>query len=158
MTTKTQDKKPVDICQQLAKQTFNEAWKYLDKKKLTKKEKISLLNLVHTSYYLWQQAPACNATNTSISLWQISRAYAHIGDGANALLFAEENVLLCKTKKPDGFYTAYAHESAARAHIVSGNKTKAAVHIKHALKAIQTTKEKHLEHFYKDMEALKSML
>ncbi len=153
-----QKKKPVNILQQLAKQTFNEAWKYLDKKKLTKKEKISLLNLVHTSYYLWQQVPAHTSTHTSISLWQISRAYAHIGDGANALLFAEENILLCKTEKPDGFYMAYAYESAARAYVVSSNKAKAAVHIKHALKAIQTTKEKHLEHFYKDMEVLKAML
>ena len=31
-----QKKKPVNILQQLAKQTFNEAWKYLEKKKLTK--------------------------------------------------------------------------------------------------------------------------
>ncbi len=158
MTTKMQKKKPVDILQQLAKQTFNEAWKYLDKKKLNKKEKTCLLNLVHTSYYLWQQVPAHTSTHTSISLWQISRAYAHIGDGANALLFAEENIQLCKTEKPDGFYTAYAYESAARAHIVSGNKTKAAAQIKHALKAIQTTKEKHLDSFHKDMEALKAIL
>ena len=53
-----QDKKTSAILQQKAKQTFNEAWKYLEKKKLTKKEKISLLNLVHTSFYLWQQVPA----------------------------------------------------------------------------------------------------
>ena len=153
-----QDKKTSAILQQKAKQTFNEAWKYLEKKKLTKKEKISLLNLVHTSFYLWQQVPAHTSTPTSISLWQISKAYAHVGDGANALLFAEENIQLCKTEKPDGFYTAYAYESAARAHIVSGNKTKAAVQIKHALKAIQTTKEKHLDSFHKDMEALKAIL
>ena len=152
-----QDKKTSAILQQKAKQTFNEAWKYLEKKKLTKKEKISLLNLVHTSFYLWQQVPANTSTHTSISLWQISKAYAHIGDGANALLFAEENIQLCKTEKPDGFYTAYAYESAARAHIVSGNKTKAAVQIKQALKAIQATKEKELQHFYKDIEALKKL-
>ena len=152
-----QDKKTSAILQQKAKQTFNEAWKYLDKKKLTKKEKISLLNLVHTSFYLWQQVPANTSTHTSISLWQISKAYAHIGDGANALLFAEENIQLCKTEKPDGFYTAYAYESAARAHIVSGNKTKAAVQIKQALKAIQATKEKELQHFYKDIEGLKKL-
>ena len=158
MTTKMQKKKPVNILQQLAKQTFNEAWKYLDKKKLTKKEKISLLNLVHTSYYLWQQVPAHTSTHTSISLWQISRAYAHIGDGASALMFAEENIQLCKTEKPDGFYTAYAFESAARAYIVSGNNARGATQIKHAQKAIQTTKEKELEHFYTDMEALKAML
>ena len=153
-----QDKTTSAIQQQKAKQTFNEAWKYLEKKKLTKKEKISLLNLVHTSFYLWQQVPAHTSTHTSISWWQISKAYSHIRDGANPLLFAEENIKLCKTEKPDGFYTAYAYESAARAHIVSGNKTKAAVQIKHALKAIQTTKEKHLDSFHKDMEALKAIL
>ncbi|MCC6582261.1 MAG: hypothetical protein IT271_01015 [Chitinophagales bacterium] len=153
-----QDKKTSAMLQQKAKQTFNEAWKYLEKKKLTKKEKISLLNLVHTSFYLWQQVPAHTSTHTSISLWQISKAYAHIGDGANALMFAEENIQLCKIEKPDGFYTAYAYESAARAYIVSGNNAKGAAQIKHAQKAIQTTTEKHLDSFFKDMEALKAML
>lgn len=152
------DKKTAAYIQQTAKQTFNEAWEYLAKKKLTKKEKISLLNLVHTSYHLWQQVPAHTSTHTSISLWQISRAYAHIGDGANALLFAEENILLCKKEKPDGFYTAYAYESAARVYVLAGQKEKAAAQIKHALKSILTTKEKELEHFYADMETLKKSL
>lgn len=139
-------------------QTFNEAWKFLNKKKLNKEEKISLLNLVHTSFYLWQQVPECNATNTSISLWQISRAYAHIGDGDNALLFAEQNIKLCKKEKPDSFYTAYAHESAARAYIISGNKEKAASQLRLALKAIKTSNEKHLDDFHKDVTSLKAML
>lgn len=152
------DKKTAAYIQQAAKQTFNEAWKYLVKKKLNKEEKISLLNLVHTSFYLWQQVPACSTTNTSISLWQISRAYAHTGNGTNALLFAEQNIKLCKKEKPDAFYIAYAHESAARAYIVLGNNTKAAAQIKHALKAMQTTKEKELKHFYTDIDALKKSL
>lgn len=151
------DKKTAAFIQQTAKQTFNEAWKYLAKKKLNKEKKISLLTLVHTSFYLWQQVPAFNATNTSISLWQISRAYARTGDCANALLFAEQNIRLCKKEKPDGFYTAYAHESAARAYLVADNQTKATTHIRHALKAIQTTKEKELTYFYKDLEGLKKL-
>ena len=151
-------KTKADYIKQTAKQTFNEAWKFLDKKKLTKEEKIALLKLVHTSFYLWQQVPECTAVNTSISLWQISRAYAHIGDGSNALLFAEENIKLCKKENPDGFYTAYAYESAARAYIISDNKEKTASQIKLALKAIKTSTEKHLDSFNKDIEELKSLL
>ncbi|MBK9330344.1 MAG: hypothetical protein IPM95_13835 [Sphingobacteriales bacterium] len=117
-----------------------------------------MVNLVHASFYLWQQVPACNATNTSISLWQISRAYAHIGDGTNALLFAEQNIRLCKAEKPDGFYTAYAYESAARAHILSGSKEKAAVQIRLALKAIQNTAEKETNSFFNDITELKKLL
>lgn len=138
-----------------AMQTFNDAWKYLDKKKLSKEEKITLLNLVHTSYYLWQQVPECNATNTSISLWQISKAYAHIGDGSCALLFAVQNIKHSKTKKTDGFYIAYAYESAARAYWILKEKKKAEINIKYAMNAIKHTKETHLETYFKDIEELK---
>lgn len=113
---------------------------------------------MHTSYYLWQQVPKHTTTNTSISLWQISRAYAHIVDGENALLFAEQNIKLCKQEKVDGFYLAYAYESAARAFILLEEKTKAITNIKLALKAIQHTTEKHTEQFFIDVENLKKKL
>jgi len=152
------DKNTAAYIQKTAKHTFNEAWDFLDKKRLTKAEKATLLNLVHTSCYLWQQVKEHTATHQSIGLWQISRAYAHIGDGANALLFAEQNIQLCKSEKPDGFYTAYAHESAARAYILSANKAKAASHIRLALKAIQDTSEKETHSFFKDITELKKLL
>lgn len=152
MAPKKQATNPV---KKMAMQTFNDTWKFLDKKRLNVAEKISLLNLVHTSFYLWQQVPECNATNHSISLWQISRAYAHIGDGKNALLFAEQNIKLVKENKLDGFYIAYAYESAARAFIILENKTKAKTNISLALKAIVHTIEKHTEQFFIDIENLK---
>ncbi|MBP6659302.1 MAG: hypothetical protein KA174_01410 [Chitinophagales bacterium] len=147
--------KTINPDKKTAMQTFNDAWKYLDKKKLSKEEKITLLNLVHTSYYLWQQVPECNATNTSISLWQISKAYAHIGDGSCALLFAVQNIKHSKTKKTDGFYIAYAYESAARAYWILKEKKKAEINIKYAMNAIKHTKETHLETYFKDIEELK---
>ncbi|MBK8350131.1 MAG: hypothetical protein IPL21_00060 [Saprospirales bacterium] len=147
--------KTINPDKKTAMQTFNDAWKYLDKKKLSKEEKITLLNLVHTSYYLWQQVPECNATNTSISLWQISKAYAHIGDGTCALLFAVQNIKHSKTKKTDGFYIAYAYESAARAYWILKEKKKAEINIKYAMNAIKHTKETHLETYFKDIEELK---
>ena len=147
--------KTINPDKKTAMQTFNDAWKYLDKKKLSKEEKITLLNLVHTSYYLWQQVPECNATNTSISLWQISKAYAHIDDGTCALLFAVQNIKHSKTKKTDGFYIAYAYESAARAYWILKEKKKAEINIKYAMNAIKHTKETHLETYFKDIEELK---
>lgn len=154
----TTDNKTAAYIQQSAKQTFNEAWKYLDKKKLNPGDKAMLLHLVHTSFYLWQQVKEHTATHQSIGLWQISRAYAHIGDGSLALLFAEQNIRLCKAGKPDGFYTAYAHESAARAHILSGSTEKAAAQIRLALKAIQNTSEQETDSFFKDITELKKLL
>lgn len=147
--------KTINPDKKTAMQTFNDAWKYLDKKKLSKEEKITLLNLVHTSYYFWQQVPECNAINTSISLWQISKAYAHIGDGTCALLFALQNIKHSKTKKTDGFYIAYAYESAARAYWILKEKKKAEINIKYAMNEIMHTNETHLETYYKDIEELK---
>jgi len=153
-----QKKQAIHPFKEAAKQTFNDAWKLLNKKKLNKEEKITLLNLVHTSFYLWQQIPECNATNISISLWQISRAYAHIGDGLNALLFAEQNIKLSKENNLDGFYIAYAHESAARANIISKNNIKASTQINSALKAIRTSNEEHSEILLSDINSLKNLL
>ena len=153
-----QKKQAIHPFKETAKQTFNDAWKLLNKKKLNKEEKITLLNLVHTSFYLWQQIPECNATNISISLWQISRAYAHIGDGLNALLFAEQNIKLSKENNLDGFYIAYAHESAARANIISKNNIKAGTQINLALKAIRTSNEEHSEILLSDINSLKNLL
>ena len=132
--------KTINPDKKTAMQTFNDAWKYLDKKKLSKEEKITLLNLVHTSYYLWQQVPECNA---------------HIGDGSCALLFAVQNIKHSKTKKTDGFYIAYAYESAARAYWILKEKKKAEINIKYAMNAIKHTKETHLETYFKDIEELK---
>lgn len=143
---------------QLAKQTFNDAWKFLDKKQLKKEEAIELLNLVHTSFYLWQQMPECTATNLSISLWQISRAYAKTNNALIALLYAEQNIKLCKKEKIDGFYFAYAYESAARAYAALGNKNKATSQIQLALKLIKISNETHLESFYKDIAVIEKMV
>lgn len=147
-----------EFIRQSAKQTFNDAWKFLDKKKLNKEERTTLLNLVHTSFYLWQLVPECNAVNISIGLWQISRAYAHTQNATDALLFAEQNIKLCKKEKLDAFYTAYAYESAARAYIMLGNNPKTASFIKLALKKIKTSKETHLDDFYKDIASLEKLL
>lgn len=141
-----------------AKQTFNKAWRFLDKKRLNKSEQMQLLELVHTSYYLWKQVPHCTATNISISLWQISRAYAHIGEGKIALLYAEGNIRHCKKEKTDGFYTAYAHESAARAYVILNEKLKASTHLLKARKFIQTTKETETNFFFKDLVELDKFL
>ena len=119
---------------------------------------MTLLTLTHASFYLWQQVPECTPTNISIGLWQISRAHAHSGDGHTALLYAEHNIRHCKKEKPDGFFTAYAHESAARAYIILGNKEKAAAHIRLALKAVKTTAETKLAYFKQDMAELESLL
>ena len=66
-----------------------------------------------------------------------------------------QNIKHSKTKKTDGFYIAYAYESAARAYWILKEKKKAEINIKYAMNAIKHTKETHLETYFKDIEELK---
>ena len=62
---------------------------------------------------------------------------------------------IVKQKKTDGFYIAYAYESAARAYWILKEKKKAEINIKYAMNAIKHTKETHLETYFKDIGELK---
>ena len=99
--------------------SFNLAWEHLDKATRTPEDDAMLLHLVHTSLWHWLQREDCKPRNLSIGCWQVSRAYAVIGDAANARRFGE----LCLKHSADEppFFLAYAHEALARAAKVAGD-------------------------------------
>lgn len=110
----------------LAIDSFNKAWTYLDKESLRDEEKGDLLNLVHTSLELWKKVDGATPDNYSIGYWQISRAYAHIGDYKNAVLFGQ---LCLEVEGQSSFCIGYAHEAIGRGLILGGQGVEGKKHL-----------------------------
>jgi hypothetical protein len=129
------DQSPFDLSaahRHFAAECFNAAWDLIDKPARTSTEDEQMLLLAMASFYHWTQRPDCTPKSRSISLWQISRVYALLGQPENARRYGEQ--CLTESDVPDVpvFYLAYAYEALARAEMVAGDKTKMQKYLKEA--------------------------
>ena len=101
-----------------AAECFNRAWDYLDKKDRTPRDDQLMLHLAHASRYHWSFVGT--PMNLAVGDWQISRAYAALGQSDLSLHFAKASLEIGeKNKLPEIVLTAY--EAMARAY-ASGKK------------------------------------
>lgn len=110
---------------QIASQCFNKVWDFLDMKESTLQEQEQMIHLAHTSFWHWTQVEEHTPTNLSIGYWQISRVYAIVGNGDQALFFANRCVEVSLKAELPPFYIGYAYEAMARAYQVQKNKEEA---------------------------------
>jgi uncharacterized protein YndB with AHSA1/START domain len=78
-----------------------------------------LLHSVHTSAWHWRQIGA--PENLARGDWMCSHAYAVLGHGALAALFAQRTLRICGDNGIGDFDLAYAYEAGARAAAASGD-------------------------------------
>lgn len=109
---------------QMAKDTFNETWGYLDKDSRTPEDDHAMLGSTLTSWYLWRQVG--DAKNHCISDWQVARVFAVLGEGALAKRFAQAS--LDGAGDLGASYVGFAHEALARAAKVLGDSDALATH------------------------------
>jgi len=114
---------------------FNEAWKYLDKKKRTAEEDKLMLQLVHSSRYHWGLVG--KPRNFAIADWQVSRAYAALGEGRLALAYAFSSLKCCE-EEGLGDIVPSVLEGMARAYAVSGDAAKARSYLSKAKTALKS--------------------
>lgn len=111
---------------------FNLVWQLLDREGRTPSEDEEMLGLAHASRWHWSRREDCDATNISVAWWMISRVCAVLGRADEASRYAS----LCLAESPEGgvppFFTAYAHEAAARAALAGGNDEDARGHLAEA--------------------------
>ena len=62
----------LEFHKKIAKQCFNEAWDYLDKKSRDANDEQKMLHLAHASLYHWGSVES--ALNFAVGDWQLSRA------------------------------------------------------------------------------------
>jgi len=95
---------------------FNETWDLIDKKDKTVDEELEMIRKAHASRYHWGHAG--DFINWSRGDWQLSRVYAELKDGENALKYALSNERIHAKYELDGFDAAFVHEALARSYSI----------------------------------------
>ncbi|WP_195576227.1 hypothetical protein [Paenibacillus sp. 1001270B_150601_E10] len=90
-----------------AKQLFNRVWDLMLKENRTEAEVDEMIHAAHASRYHW--GVVGTELNAARGDWQLSRAYAVIGNGESALYYAKRCFELCLTYALGAFDTGYAH-------------------------------------------------
>jgi tetratricopeptide (TPR) repeat protein len=108
---------------------FNDAWKYLEKAGRTARDDRHLLNLVHASRFHWGLVGT--PPSQAVGDWQISRAYAALGEPRLALEFARSSLELCE-KNDLSELEGTAYEAMARAYAVAKDSPRARRYLKKA--------------------------
>lgn len=93
---------------------FNQTWEYLDKTERTQEDEEMMILTAFASYYHWTQRSDVNPEKVSIATWQISRVYAVLGNGNEAVRWARRSVEEAE-KGSDPFFLGYGFEALARA-------------------------------------------
>jgi len=117
------DKKEIKTAHNyFSKHCFNETWDYLDKNDLTDNEQIEVLSSAFASLYHWSNREDKTNQNMSVGYWQLSRVFAKLKDGPNALKFANLCLDVSQNEDVSEFYLGYAYEALARAEMINNNK------------------------------------
>ena len=152
------DKLPFDLVsahRYFAVECFNGTWALIDKPTRSPIEEEQMLLRSFASFFHWTQRPDCTAENRSISLWQISRVYALLGQPENALRYAEQ----CRAESaaPDlpPYCTGFAYEALARASMLVGDKVKMQEYLAEAHKIFESmTDEEDRNMLLKDLSTI----
>ena len=98
---------------------FNGVWELLERPNRTPDDDVRLLAAAHASLWHWLQRPDCTPRNLSVGYWLLSRAYAVLGNGAEARCYGSLSLDAAAQEPP--FYQGYAHEALARAARAAGD-------------------------------------
>jgi tetratricopeptide (TPR) repeat protein len=127
-------KDELEFHKKIAKQCFNGAWDYLDKKSRTADDEQQMLHLAHASRYHWGFVGS--ARNFAVGDWQLSRVYAALKEPRLALHFAKSALEITqKNKLSENLPSAY--EGMARAYAVANEKRSARDYINKAREALK---------------------
>lgn len=125
---------------QIAIAAFNATWDYLGKDLRTAEENDMMVHAAHTSRYMWGQVGG--PTEFERGDWQLSRVYASLGKGDEALHYAKYCLNTCLENEIGDFDLAFAYEAMARAHAIKENWTEADRYIQLAKQAGEGIAEK----------------
>jgi tetratricopeptide (TPR) repeat protein len=113
----------------MARQCFNEAWNYLDKKDRNSSDEQQMLHLAHASRYHWSFVG--EPSNLATGDWQISRAYAVLNQPNLALQFAKSALEISDKNNLQELLVS-AYEGMARAFATGKDFVSARDYIKKA--------------------------
>jgi hypothetical protein len=103
----------------MAVNTFNATWDLMDKNMRTAEENDMMVHTAHASRYHWGQVGS--PTEFERGDWQISRVYALLSKGDDALHYAKHCLNTCLENEIGDFDLAFAYEAMARAYAIKEN-------------------------------------
>lgn len=148
---KNQKEKALKCHKFMAVDCFNKTWDYMEKTDRTAEEDELMVYATMASRYHWGQIG--EALNFQRGEWQISRVFAILGRGEQALHHSKLCFKLTEENDFKGFDLAFANECMARAQAAVGNKEDFEKYFKLAEEAgekIEGQGDK--DHFFKDLK------
>ena len=142
-----------EINRKFAIDCFNGTWDLLEKSNRSPQEDVKMIHMAHTSRFHWGEIG--EPLNFARGDWQLSRVYAVLGQGQNALTFAKSSLHLCIDNEIGDFDLAFAYEAAARAYAVLGDKEMFDKHFTIAKKAGDAiSKEDDQKYFFSELNSI----
>ena len=109
----------LEINSQFASLFLSSTWKLIEKENRSEEENLRMIGYAHASLIHIRQLSDYTSADLSAGYWQVSRAYALIGEVGLAKLYGEKSLEL--TSCDDFFNRAFAHEAIARAEMIARN-------------------------------------
>ena len=110
-----------------------QTWNLLEKENRNKQDDVRMVNFAQASLYHWRKSHKFESVNEQRGQYTLSRVYAVLGKGKEALSYAEETSRLTIEQDLKDFDLAYSYEALARANAASGNKKDCAKWLEKAL-------------------------
>ena len=107
--------------QVFAAQAFNRTWDLLETDDRSDDQDAEMLAAVLTQRHHWYQVG--QRFRFAIADWQVSRVFAALGDGEQAVRFAARAVAIAEEGDGPPFLPASCYEGAARAAAAAGDAT-----------------------------------
>lgn len=141
-----------EMHRKMAVDCFNLTWTYLVMQERTPEEDEAMLQATYASRFHW--GVVGKPINYERGDWQISRVYAILGRGQEALHYAEQCLRICLEHEIGDFDLAYAYEALMRASLILGNTEQASEYEALARQAAtHIAKERDHAWFMKEFEA-----
>jgi hypothetical protein len=116
-----------ELHEEQARALFNRVWELMEGER-TAEQDVEMIHAAHASRHHWGAAGG-GPVRLIRGEWQISRVYATLGRAEPALAHARLALDLAVSDEVGAFDAAYAHEAAARAHLIAGTRGAARRHL-----------------------------
>jgi hypothetical protein len=134
---------------------FNGTWDLIEKSERTTEDDSRMIHMAHASRFHWGEIG--RPLNLARGDWQISRVYAILGQGRNALVYAKNCLHQCTDHDFGDFDLAFAYEAAARAFAILGDVKMTEKHLALAQEAGKTiAKEDDRKYFFSELNTISS--
>jgi hypothetical protein len=142
-----------ELHKKFAVDCFNNTWDLLEKSDRSREDDANMIHMAHASRFHWGQIGT--PLNFVRGDWQLSRVYAVLGQGENALSYAKSCLHLCMEHDIGDFDLAFAYEAAARAFAVLGDQEMTEKHLALAQNAGESIqKDADREYFFGELESI----